>query len=93
MTEKEKNAIKNKAVKDIVKIALSKIGRNGDTIGEKIFGEVLVAQALNGDLKAIDMLTKLLGEEEPTKVEITGNIGISHEEAIKLIKNTVDDGE
>lgn len=91
MTNKEIKATKMKALKEIVKQALATInGKDKLTNAEKIYGQVLINQALQGDLKAIDMLTKLAGESEPEKVEINANVGITHNDAIELIKQQLE---
>lgn len=90
MTKKEIKKIRERTLKDIVKLALSTInGKDKLTNAERIYGQVLINQALQGDLKAIDMLTKLTGENEPEKMEISAAVGITHDAAIELIKKQI----
>ena len=87
MTDTEIRKFREQTLKEIVKKALNTIrGKDDLTNAEQIYGKVLVGQALEGNLKAIEMLTKLAGEDEPQKLEVTANVGITHTEAIDLIR-------
>lgn len=92
MTKKEIKQIKYRALKDIVKEALATInGEDNLTNAEKIYGQVLINRALQGDLKSAELLMKYSGESEPEKVEINANVGITHNDAIELIKQQLGD--
>lgn len=92
MTKQEIQKIKHKALKEIVKQALATINGDGNlSNAEKIYGQILINQALQGDMKSIELLVKLSGEDEPQKVEINANVGITHNDAIELIKQQLGD--
>lgn len=85
--------LRQRLLKDIVRESLAAINSDSNelTNAEIIYGEILTLKALNGDLKAIDMLTKLSGEDEPQKIDINANatVGLSHQEAVDLIKKNL----
>lgn len=92
MDKKQIKKIRKKALKDIVKRALATVnGEDNLTNAEQIYGQVLINEAMNGNMKAIEMLVKISGEDEPQKVEVSANVGISHKEAIQLIKEQMED--
>lgn len=92
MDKKQIKKIRKKALKDIVKRALATVnGEDNLTNAEQIYGQVLINEAMHGNMKAIEMLVKISGEDEPQKVEVSANVGISHKEAIQLIKEQIDD--
>lgn len=92
MDKKQIRKIRKKALKDIVKRALATVnGEDNLTNAEQIYGQVLINEAMNGNMKAIEMLVKISGEDEPQKVEVSANVGISHKEAIQLIKEQIDE--
>lgn len=87
MNKKEIKKYREQTLKEITKKALNTIkGEDNLTDAERIYGQVLIGKALQGDLKAIEMLTKITGESEPEKVELNANIGLTHSDAIELIK-------
>lgn len=91
MTKQEIKNIKHRALKEIVKQALATINGDGNlSNAEKIYGQVLINQALQGEMKSIELLVKLAGESEPEKVEINANVGITHNDAIELIKQQLE---
>lgn len=91
MNKKEIKQIRERALKAIVKQALATInGKENLTNAEKIYGQILINQALQGDMKSIELLVKLSGEDEPQKVELNANVGITHNDAIELIKQQLE---
>lgn len=92
MTKKEIKQIRHRALKEIVKEALATINGDGNlSNAEKIYGQILVNKALQGDLKSIELLVKLSGESEPEKVELNANVGITHNDAIELIRQQLEE--
>lgn len=97
MSYKEKRInVRERLLKDIVREALHTIreGGDGETNAEYIYGEVLLGKAADGDLKAIDQITKLAGEEEPTKIESTSTAKLSvvtNADAFDLIRAAIED--
>lgn len=92
MTKKEAKKIRERTLKEIVKTALASInGKDNLSNAEKIYGKALINQAMNGDLRAMELLMKISGENEPEKVEINANVGITHNDAIELIRKQLND--
>lgn len=91
MNKTEIKNIRQQTLSEIVKQALFHINEDSNmTNAEVIYGNVLINSAKEGDLKAIDMLTKLAGEDTPDKIEVKASVEVSHEDAIALIKQTVE---
>ena len=96
-TKKRQLNVRQRLLKDIVSEALATIRQGeegkGMTNAEYIFGQILTQKAAGGDLKAIDTLIKMSGEEEPQKVEqvIAADVTMSHEKAYQLILEATND--
>lgn len=67
-----------RTLKQLIEIVMSKKQTNskGETETNKMIMVINLCQkALKGDLKAVELVTKLSGEFEPQKVEVTGKNG------------------